>query len=545
MEIKNILDIKVDEVDNLSIFGKKVHLIISNYLSQFVTDENSSDEETELEVKAVKNVISILKKHSNLKFDYEDYFEVVFKIKNTNYSLTVNTPFNLVEKGSPAYFEYKIKTPEDKFLIDYIGSWQENGIVLSIRENVNDLIFDDAKMYEKNRVAYAKAISNIYKCKTEMEIREKLNDVFDVLSNVINHTSVDLEEFDEEYISNWAQTFFQICAFVVENKELVNFSITQLPIYINSHGRLVFHNVIENQSLSYEIDYSLDLEEGLNEEDRRNKVLNDTISFISEGNNLEKSLLEFNPLSEGVALPKGEIEKQENVNFGQLIFFLYCYLIWKRNENPEKQLNSAEIINPIFNILNKSEHFERSNIFKNSTNRYYRVKGKSLGIIISFDYDESSLLQTYSRLFALIDNQEGNTSCVSIKQRYSVPFSGLPFSIFLIDNVHNIELNKVYPLDNTFEKMNNIIKDYKPEISVYTTERNPQFEELKLLISDVFNLGFKEKLKNVNYDEIAYNLTKFHEIITEETSFNIKINQSIFLKDDENNFILGNLISKE
>lgn len=544
MDIKNILDVNFDE-NSLYSFGEKIHTVIAHYLEQFITDEHSSNEETELEIKAVKNVINMLKKHPSLKFDYEDYFEVVFNIKETNYCLTLNTPFYLIEKGSPAFFEYKIRTPEDIFLIEYMGSWEQNGVVLSVREQVNTLTFDDPKLYEKNRVAYAKAISNIYKCKTEMEVRDKLNDVFDVLSNVINHTSAELEDFNEEYISNWAQTFFQICAFVIENKELANFSITQLPVYVNKEKRLVFHNVIENQSLSYEIDYSLDLDEGLNEEDRRNKVLNDTIAFISEGNNLEKSLLEFNPLSESVALPKGEIEKNENVNFGQLIFFLYCYLIWKQREHPNDELNSPSIIEPIFSILDKSEFFERSDVFTNATNRYYRVKNKDLGIIISFDYDESSSLQTYSRLFALIDNYEGESSCVSIRQRYSVPFSGLPFSIFLIDNAYSIERNKSYSLDNTFNRINTILDEYKSEISVYSTEKNPQLHELSLLVSDIFNLGFKEKIKNVDYQEIAYNLTKFHEIITEETTLKIKIDKNVFLKDKDNNFILGNLISKE
>jgi hypothetical protein len=287
--------------------------------------------------------------------------------------LTLNAPFNLVEKGSPAYFEYKIKTPEDIFLTDYKGSWEKEGIIVSIREELSELIFNDSKLYEKNRSAYARAISAVYNSNTEMEVREKLNDVFEILSNAINFTSSDIGEFDNDYISQWAHTFFQLCAFVVENKEIVSFSTSQLPIYLNKNKKLVFHNVIENQSLSYELDYSLDLEHDLTEEQRREKVVNDTVEFFSDGDNLERSLLDFNPLDPHLSLPKGEIESVEKINFGQLIFFLYCYLQMKKRENPEQNLSNAKISDPIFNILNKSPSFEKTNLFKDELTRYYRI----------------------------------------------------------------------------------------------------------------------------------------------------------------------------
>lgn len=539
---KYLPTVTLDENKNYDDFGSRLHYYISNYLIPFSKLERATDKDTENEITAVKKVMNILKSHKNLTFVYEDYFETVFKIKNTDYVLTLNTPFNLVEKGSPAYFEYKIKTPEDIFLTDYKGSWEKEGVILSIREELSELIFDDSKLYEKNRSAYARAISAVYNSKTEMEVREKLNDVFEILSNAINFTSSDLGEFDNDYIAQWAQTFFQLCAFVVENKELVSFSTSQLPVYINKDKKLVFHNVIENQALSYELDYSLDLDQGLSEEQRRQKVVNDTVDFFSDKNNLERSLLDFNPLDNTLSLPKGEIESVEKINFGQLIFFLYCYLQMKKKENPEQNLSTAQIANPIFNILNKSSAFEKTNLFRDDLTRYYRIRERNLGIIISFDDEHKNLTQTYSRLFALVD-QHGVIMPITIKQKYSIPFGGLPFSIILIEDVKPIKFNKDYDIENKLENLNHLVNAYEHKINNHLHDEDAQFNEITSCISGIFTSGLNQQLKNINYKEIAYNLTKFSQIIHEETNLKVTINQNTFLVDRNGNFILGNPIT--
>lgn len=170
-------------------FGEKMHEEISNFLAPYIiNNEELTDEKINQEIIAVKHVMDALQSHPDLVFSSENYFEVVFDIKETPLSLTLNFPFNVIERGSPAYFEYKIRTEEDFFLAEYLGSWQKNGVILSIRENLSELEFENTKIFESIRSAYAKSINAVYNSKSESELQSKLLDVFDVFSDALEQT---------------------------------------------------------------------------------------------------------------------------------------------------------------------------------------------------------------------------------------------------------------------------------------------------------------------------------------------------------------------
>jgi hypothetical protein len=245
-------------------------------------------------------------------------------------SLTLNFPFNVIERGSPAYFEYKIRTEEDFFLAEYLGSWQKNGVILSIREKLSELEFENTKIFESIRSAYAKSINAVYNSKSESELQSKLLDVFDVFSDALEQTKSSFFDLEQDELPALAHTFYQICSFVFENKDLMKFSNEHFPIYVNLDGKLSFHNIVENQSLSFDVDYNLDSDANLSTEERRQKIINDSILYLSEGDNFENELLKFSPLNTTTNKSKGGIEETEDITFSELIFLLCCYIIWQK-----------------------------------------------------------------------------------------------------------------------------------------------------------------------------------------------------------------------
>lgn len=522
-------------------FGEKMHEEISNFLAPYIiNNEELTDEKINQEIIAVKHVMDALQSHPDLVFSSENYFEVVFDIKETPLSLTLNFPFNVIERGSPAYFEYKIRTEEDFFLAEYLGSWQKNGVILSIREKLSELEFENTKIFESIRSAYAKSINAVYNSKSESELQSKLLDVFDVFSDALEQTKSSFSDLEQDELPALAHTFYQICSFVFENKDLMKFSNEHFPIYVNVDGKLSFHNIVENQSLSFDVDYNLDSDANLSTEERRQKIINDSILYLSEGDNFENELLKFNPLNTTTNKSKGGIEETEDITFSELIFLLCCYIIWQKRMGGDNFI-TPEIVNRIFDVLKRSEHFEFVDILGNDKNAYFKIKNKKLAIIISLDEPLDNTFQTYHRLFSLLDrNFEINS--ITIKQRYSIPFEKLPFTIFLVEEVAKIDYNTSYNVEPIFKKISSLVENFNHEIKSNFEEIDPQLHEISLLIQDVFTIGTSNKLKNMHPQEIAYKLVKFSEIIKEETNFKLDINKDIFLKTTDDNFVLSNPI---
>lgn len=537
---KNLLNIPIDNFEN---YGEDIHTIIHEYLSPFINKgDDLSDQDIEEEINAIRFVIDALKDHPALKFSHEDYFETVFLIKNTKKVLTINAPYNVIENGCPSFFEYKIKSPEDVFLLNYDGSWQKDGLILSIREFVIEVPFRDKYFKENILKLYASSINEVYNAKDDEEFKESLDLVFDIFSTVIERSSFEITITDSE-IGDFALIFYQMCSFVKANKEIMKFSTTQLPIYINDEGQLRFHNVVENQSLESDIDYTLDLDANLSFEEHRLKAIEDTISFISVDDNFEKSLLSFDPLNVEKSKSIGEIEETHQITFSQMIFYLYCYLSWKKRTNPDIPLNSDEIIKPIFDILDKSDFFEKVNLFSDNKNSYYKIKDKDLGIIISFDKMNDNTFQTYNRLYSLLDNN-GDVSQIVIKQRYSIPFEELPFMIMLIEHVRPVEYKENRKVDLAFEYLTELVENFEDNINSNFNHPDLNLRKITSVLQKIFVLNLKDKFRGINYEEIAYALVKFHQIIKEETSFSVKIDRNIFLKDKNDQFIFGNPIVK-
>lgn len=522
-------------------FGEKMHEEISNFLAPYIiNNEELTDEKINQEIIAVKHVMDALQSHPDLIFSSENYFEVVFDIKETALSLTLNFPFNVIERGSPAYFEYKIRTEEDLFLAEYLGSWQKNGVILSIREKLCELEFENTKIFESIRSAYAKSINAVYNSKSESELQSKLLDVFDVFSDALEQTKSIFFDLEQDELPALAHTFYQICSFVFENKDLMKFSNEHFPIYVNSDGKLSFHNIVENQSLSFDVDYNLDSDANLSTEERRQKIINDSILYLSEGENFENELLKFSPLNTTTNKSKGGIEETEDITFSELIFLLCCYIIWQKRIGGDNFI-TPEVVNRIFDVLKKSEHFEFVDILGNDKNAYFKIKNKNLAIIISLDEPLENTFQTYHRLFSLLD-RNFDINSITIKQRYSIPFEKLPFTIFLVEEVSKIDYNTSYNVEPIFKKISSLVENFNHEIKSNLEEIDPQLHEISLLIQDVFTIGTSNKLKNMHPQEIAYKLVKFSEIIKEETNFKLDINKDIFLKTTDDNFVLSNPI---
>lgn len=522
-------------------FGEKMHEEISNFLAPYIiNNEELTDEKINQEIIAVKHVMDALQSHPDLIFSSENYFEVVFDIKETALSLTLNFPFNVIERGSPAYFEYKIRTEEDFFLAEYLGSWQKNGVILSIREKLCELEFENTKIFESIRSAYAKSINAVYNSKSESELQSKLLDVFDVFSDALEQTKSIFFDLEQDELPALAHTFYQICSFVFENKDLMKFSNEHFPIYVNSDGKLSFHNIVENQSLSFDVDYNLDSDANLSTEERRQKIINDSILYLSEGDNFENELLKFSPLNTTTNKSKGGIEETEDITFSELIFLLCCYIIWQKRIGGDNFI-TPEVVNRIFDVLKKSEHFEFVDILGNDKNAYFKIKNKNLAIIISLDEPLENTFQTYHRLFSLLD-RNFDINSITIKQRYSIPFEKLPFTIFLVEEVSKIDYNTSYNVEPIFKKISSLVENFNHEIKSNLEEIDPQLHEISLLIQDVFTIGTSNKLKNMHPQEIAYKLVKFSEIIKEETNFKLDINKDIFLKTTDDNFVLSNPI---
>lgn len=522
-------------------FGEKMHEEISNFLAPYIiNNEELTDEKINQEIIAVKHVMDALQSHPDLIFSSENYFEVVFDIKETALSLTLNFPFNVIERGSPAYFEYKIRTEEDFFLAEYLGSWQKNGVILSIREKLCELEFENTKIFESIRSAYAKSINAVYNSKSESELQSKLLDVFDVFSDALEQTKSIFFDLEQDELPALAHTFYQICSFVFENKDLMKFSNEHFPIYVNSDGKLSFHNIVENQSLSFDVDYNLDSDANLSTEERRQKIINDSILYLSEGENFENELLKFSPLNTTTNKSKGGIEETEDITFSELIFLLCCYIIWQKRIGGDNFI-TPEVVNRIFDVLKKSEHFEFVDILGNDKNAYFKIKNKNLAIIISLDEPLENTFQTYHRLFSLLD-RNFDINSITIKQRYSIPFEKLPFTIFLVEEVSKIDYNTSYNVEPIFKKISSLVENFNHEIKSNLEEIDPQLHEISLLIQDVFTIGTSNKLKNMHPQEIAYKLVKFSEIIKEETNFKLDINKDIFLKTTDDNFVLSNPI---
>lgn len=537
-DIKNILH-SINLKDNSLIeFGEKIHSAIIDYISPYISDSGNS-ENINSEINAIKSIMQCLQKHPDLFFESENYFEVVFHIKNTDLSLTLNFPFNVIERGSPAYFEYKIRTEDDIYFAEYYGSWQKKGIILSIRERLFELTFKNSRSYQEIQTAYSKAINNIYNSKTESEAQKKLIYVFDIFSDALEQTKSPVAELTTSDISELAHSFYQICSFVFENKDLMKFSNEHFPIYLNIDGRVTFHNIVENQALSFDIDYSLDIDSDLSAEERRQKIISDTIIFLSEDNNFEKELIKFDPLNIGSNKPKGSIEEIEGITFSELIFILCCYLIWKKQNHGDIDFITPEITKEIFGSLKKSKNLEYVNSLSNDKNAYFKIKNKELAIIISLDQPLENTFQTYHRLFSLLD-RDGDINSISKKQQYSIPFEKLPFTIFLIDHVEKIDYNTNYDVEPIFKKVEELVNNFNHEIKSDFEDIDPDLNRIALLIQDIFVLGTKDKITNFNPLEIAYTLVKFSEIINEETAFSLSINENIFLKNTEGQFILGN-----
>lgn len=522
-------------------FGEEMHEEISNFLAPYIiNNEELTDEKINQEIIAVKHVMDALQSHPDLIFSSENYFEVVFDIKETALSLTLNFPFNVIERGSPAYFEYKIRTEEDFFLAEYFGSWQKNGVILSIREKLSELEFENTKIFESIRSAYAKSINAVYNSKSESELQSKLLDVFDVFSDALEQTKSSFFDLEQDELPALAHTFYQICSFVFENKDLMKFSNEHFPIYVNSDGKLSFHNIVENQSLSFDVDYNLDSDANLSTEERRQKIINDSILYLSECDNFENELLKFSPLNTTTNKSKGGIEETEDITFSELIFLLCCYIIWQKRIGGDNFI-TPEVVNRIFDVLKKSEHFEFVDILGNDKNAYFKIKNKKLAIIISLDEPLDNTFQTYHRLFSLLD-RNFDINSITIKQRYSIPFEKLPFTIFLVEEVTKIDYNTSYNVEPIFKKISSLVENFNHEIKSNFEEIDPQLHEISLLIQDVFTIGTSNKLKNMHPQEIAYKLVKFSEIIKEETNFKLDINKDIFLKTTDDNFVLSNPI---
>ena len=522
-------------------FGKKMHEEISNFLAPYIiNNEELTDEKINQEIIAVKHVMDALQSHPDLVFSSENYFEVVFDIKETPLSLTLNFPFNVIERGSPAYFEYKIRTEEDFFLAEYLGSWQKNGVILSIREKLSELEFENTKIFESIRSAYAKSINAVYNSKSESELQSKLLDVFDVFSDALEQTKSSFFDLEQDELPALAHTFYQICSFVFENKDLMKFSNEHFPIYVNLDGKLSFHNIVENQSLSFDVDYNLDSDANLSTEERRQKIINDSILYLSEGDNFENELLKFSPLNTTTNKSKGGIEETEDITFSELIFLLCCYIIWQKRIGGDNFI-TPEVVNRVFDVLKRSEHFEFVDILGNDKNAYFKIKNKKLAIIISLDEPLDNTFQTYHRLFSLLD-RNFDINSITIKQRYSIPFEKLPFTIFLVEEVTKIDYNTSYNVEPIFKKISSLVENFNHEIKSNFEEIDPQLHEISLLIQDVFTIGTSNKLKNMHPQEIAYKLVKFSEIIKEETNFKLDINKDIFLKTTDDNFVLSNPI---
>lgn len=522
-------------------FGEKMHEEISNFLAPYIiNNEELTDEKINQEIIAVKHVMDALQSHPDLVFSSENYFEVVFDIKETPLSLTLNFPFNVIERGSPAYFEYKIRTEEDFFLAEYLGSWQKNGVILSIRENLSELEFENTKIFESIRSAYAKSINAVYNSKSESELQSKLLDVFDVFSDALEQTKSSFFDLEQDELPALAHTFYQICSFVFENKDLMKFSNEHFPIYVNLDGKLSFHNIVENQSLSFDVDYNLDSDANLSTEERRQKIINDSILYLSEGDNFENELLKFSPLNTTTNKSKGGIEETEDITFSELIFLLCCYIIWQKRIGGDNFI-TPEVVNRVFDVLKRSEHFEFVDILGNDKNAYFKIKNKKLAIIISLDEPLDNTFQTYHRLFSLLD-RNFDINSITIKQRYSIPFEKLPFTIFLVEEVTKIDYNTSYNVEPIFKKISSLVENFNHEIKSNFEEIDPQLHEISLLIQDVFTIGTSNKLKNMHPQEIAYKLVKFSEIIKEETNFKLDINKDIFLKTTDDNFVLSNPI---
>jgi len=522
-------------------FGEKMHEEISNFLAPYIiNNEELTDEKINQEIIAVKHVMDALQSHPDLVFSSENYFEVVFDIKETPLSLTLNFPFNVIERGSPAYFEYKIRTEEDFFLAEYLGSWQKNGVILSIREKLSELEFENTKIFESIRSAYAKSINAVYNSKSESELQSKLLDVFDVFSDALEQTKSSFFDLEQDELPALAHTFYQICSFVFENKDLMKFSNEHFPIYVNLDGKLSFHNIVENQSLSFDVDYNLDSDANLSTEERRQKIINDSILYLSEGDNFENELLKFSPLNTTTNKSKGGIEETEDITFSELIFLLCCYIIWQKRIGGDNFI-TPEVVNRVFDVLKRSEHFEFVDILGNDKNAYFKIKNKKLAIIISLDEPLDNTFQTYHRLFSLLD-RNFDINSITIKQRYSIPFEKLPFTIFLVEEVTKIDYNTSYNVEPIFKKISSLVENFNHEIKSNFEEIDPQLHEISLLIQDVFTIGTSNKLKNMHPQEIAYKLVKFSEIIKEETNFKLDINKDIFLKTTDDNFVLSNPI---
>lgn len=522
-------------------FGEKMHEEISNFLAPYIiNNEELTDEKINQEIIAVKHVMDALQSHPDLVFSSENYFEVVFDIKETPLSLTLNFPFNVIERGSPAYFEYKIRTEEDFFLAEYLGSWQKNGVILSIREKLSELEFENTKIFESIRSAYAKSINAVYNSKSESELQSKLLDVFDVFSDALEQTKSSFFDLEQDELPALAHTFYQICSFVFENKDLMKFSNEHFPIYVNLDGKLSFHNIVENQSLSFDVDYNLDSDANLSTEERRQKIINDSILYLSEGDNFENELLKFSPLNTTTNKSKGGIEETEDITFSELIFLLCCYIIWQKRIGGDNFI-TPEVVNRVFDVLKRSEHFEFVDILGNDKNAYFKIKNKKLAIIISLDEPLDNTFQTYHRLFSLLD-RNFDINSITIKQRYSIPFEKLPFTIFLVEEVTKIDYNTSYNVEPIFKKISSLVENFNHEIKSNFEEIDPKLHEISLLIQDVFTIGTSNKLKNMHPQEIAYKLVKFSEIIKEETNFKLDINKDIFLKTTDDNFVLSNPI---
>lgn len=191
---------------------------------------------------------------------------------------------------------------------------KKDGLILSIREFVIEVPFRDKYFKENILKLYASSINEVYNAKDDEEFKESLDLVFDIFSTVIERSSFEITITDSE-IGDFALIFYQMCSFVKANKEIMKFSTTQLPIYINDEGQLRFHNIVENQSLESDIDYTLDLDANLSFEEHRLKAIEDTISFISVDDNFEKSLLSFDPLNVEKANPLVKLKRLIKLHF--------------------------------------------------------------------------------------------------------------------------------------------------------------------------------------------------------------------------------------
>lgn len=347
-------------------------------------------------------------------------------------------------------------------------------------------------------------------------------------------------DLEQDELPALAHTFYQICSFVFENKDLMKFSNEHFPIYVNLDGKLSFHNIVENQSLSFDVDYNLDSDANLSTEERRQKIINDSILYLSEGDNFENELLKFSPLNTTTNKSKGGIEETEDITFSELIFLLCCYIIWQKRIGGDNFI-TPEVVNRVFDVLKRSEHFEFVDILGNDKNAYFKIKNKKLAIIISLDEPLDNTFQTYHRLFSLLD-RNFDINSITIKQRYSIPFEKLPFTIFLVEEVTKIDYNTSYNVEPIFKKISSLVENFNHEIKSNFEEIDPQLHEISLLIQDVFTIGTSNKLKNMHPQEIAYKLVKFSEIIKEETNFKLDINKDIFLKTTDDNFVLSNPI---